>query len=145
VFPGAQLGRSLPNMAMLELIRRMNCEREAAGLPRWTDAEGNDIVPHGFRSCFKDWATDWAPSPAEIVDAAKRGELVEAFPRDLVEVALAHALDSEVEEAHRRTEMIEERRRVMSRWVDWCSRPATAGDVVPSHRERGEAWPKARR
>ena len=98
-----------------------------------------------FRSCFKDWATDWAPSPAEIVDAAKRGELVEAFPRDLVEVALAHALDSEVEEAHRRTEMIEERRRVMSRWVDWCSRPATAGDVVPSHRERGEAWPKARR
>src|SRR6185312_3241252 len=67
-------------------IRRMNCEREVVGLPRWTDAEGRDVVPHGFRSSFKDWATDWTPSPAEIVEAAKRGEIVEAFPRDLVEV-----------------------------------------------------------
>jgi integrase len=131
VFPGNKPGRPLSNMAMLELIRRMNCEREVAGLPRWTDAEGKDIVPHGFRSSFKDWATDWSPSPAEIVEAAKRGELVEAFPRDLVEVALAHALDSKAEEAYRRTEMIEKRRRLMSKWADWCSRPAMGGDVVP--------------
>ncbi len=131
VFPGAKPGRPLSNMAMLELIRRMNCEREVAGLPRWTDPEGRDVVPHGFRSTFKDWATDWTPSPAEIVEAAKRGELVEAFPRDLVDVALAHALDSKVEEAYRRTEMIEKRRRLMSKWADWCSRPATVAEVVP--------------
>jgi integrase len=131
VFPGSKPGRPLSNMAMLELIRRMNCEREVAGLPRWTDAEGEDIVPHGFRSTFKDWATDWTPSPAEIVEAAKRGEIVEAFPRDLVEVALAHALDSKTEEAYRRTEMIEKRRRLMSKWADWCSRPATVAEVVP--------------
>jgi hypothetical protein len=54
-------------------------------------------------------------------------------------VALAHALDSKVEEAYRRTEMIEKRRRLMSKWADWCSRPATAGDVVPLRRETGVA------
>jgi hypothetical protein len=71
----------------------------------------------------------------EIVEAAKRGEIVEAFPRDLVEVALAHALDSKTEEAYRRTEMIEKRRRLMSKWADWYSRPATGGDVVPLRKE----------
>jgi integrase len=99
VFPGNKPGRPLSNMAMLELIRRMNCEREVAGLPRWTEPEGREVVPHGFRSTFNDWATDFTPSPAEIIEAAKRGEIVEAFPRDLVEVALAHALDSKTEEA----------------------------------------------
>lgn len=131
VFPGSKPGRALSNMAMLELIRRMNCEREVVGLPRWMDAEGRDVVPHGFRSTFKDWATDWTPSPAEIVEAAKRGEIVEAFPRDLVEVALAHALDSKTEEAYRRTEMI----RLMSKWADYCTRPATNGDIVPLRKE----------
>jgi integrase len=130
VFPGNKPGRPLSNMAMLELIRRMNCERQVVGLQRWTDAEGRDVVPHGFRSSFKDWATDWTPSPSEIVEAAKRGEIVEAFPRDLVEVALAHALDSKTEEAYRRTEMIEKRRRLMSKWAEYCSRPAACGDVV---------------
>jgi integrase len=152
VFPGAKPGRPLSNMAMLELIRRINCERTIDGLPGWMDPEGRDVVPHGFRSTFKDWATDWSPSPAEIVEAAKRGEIVEAFPRDLVEVALAHALDSKTEEAYRRTEMIEKRRRLMSKWADYCARPvgaslsrdfheipgrpsATAGDIVPLHKE----------
>jgi integrase len=130
VFPGNKPGRPLSNMAMLELIRRMNCEREVLGLPRWAGAEGRDVVPHGFRSSFKDWATDWTPSPMEIVEAAKRGEIVEAFPHDLVEVALAHALDSKTEEAYRRTEMIEKRRRLMSKWAAYCSRPAAGGDVV---------------
>ncbi len=131
VFPGSKPGRPLSNMAMLELIRRMNCECEVNGEPRWTDAESKDIVTHGFRSTFKDWATDWTPSPAEILEAAKRGEIVEAFPRDLVEVALAHALDNKTEEAYRRTEMIEKRRRLMAKWADYCMRPVTGGEVVP--------------
>jgi len=63
------------------------------------------VVPHGFRSTFKDWATDWATAPDEIVEAAKRGELVEAFPRDMIEVALAHRLDSKTEEAYRRSDI----------------------------------------
>jgi hypothetical protein len=44
-------------------------------------------------------AADWSPPPAAIVDAAKRGEIVGAFPADFVEVALAHPLDNKSEEA----------------------------------------------
>jgi integrase len=37
VFRGARPGRPLSNMAMLELIRRMNAEREVVGLPKWRE------------------------------------------------------------------------------------------------------------
>lgn len=139
VFAGNQPGRPLSNMSMLALIKRMNCQCAVDGLPKWMDPDGNDAVPHGFRSTFKDWATDWTPSPAEIVEAARRGEIVEAFPRDLVEVALAHALDDKTEEAYRRTEMLEKRRRLMARWADFCTRPVAAGDVAPLRKEAAVA------
>jgi hypothetical protein len=77
---------------------------------------GRRETVRGMRSAFKDWATDWSPSPEEIIAAAKRGEIIEAFPRDMVEVALAHRLESKVEEAYRRTDMIEKRRRMMAAW-----------------------------
>jgi len=38
-----------------------------------------EVVPHGFRSTFKDWATDWATAPDEIVEAASAVNFVEAF------------------------------------------------------------------
>src|SRR5262249_47274341 len=67
VFPGAKQDRPLSDMSLTEVIRRMSDAREKQGLSRWTDPKQNnaDVVPHGFRSTFKDWATDWAPSPAE--------------------------------------------------------------------------------
>jgi integrase len=147
IFPGAKPGRPLSNVRMTEVIRRMNAEREAMVQPRWTDPKQNnrDVVPHGFRSSFKDWATDWTPSPAEIVDAAKRGEIVEAFPRDLVEVALAHRLNSKTEEAYRRTTMIEKRRRLMGKWAEYCNKPATGGQVVPLRKDLDTAEQAAAR
>jgi hypothetical protein len=118
----------------------MNGERKALGLPLWVDPKsGRRAVTHGFRATLKSWATDFTPSPAEILEAARRGEIVEAFPRDLVEVALAHRLDDKTEEAYRRTEMIEKRRRMLSRWADYCSRPATSGDVKPLRRDSAVA------
>jgi integrase len=104
----------LSNAAMLAVLDRMG---------------HGDITVHGFRSSFKDWATDWTPTPAEIVEAAKRGEIVEAFPRDLVEVALAHTLDDKTEEAYRRTDMIEKRRRLMNRWAEHCSKVTAKGQI----------------
>jgi integrase len=132
VFPGDKEDRPLSDMSLTAVIRRMSDAREKQGLPRWVDPkQGNaDVVPHGFRSTFKDWATDWAPSPAEIVKAAKRGELVEAFPRDLIEVALAHKVDSKVEEAYRRTDMIEKRRRLTERWAAYCNGPVGGAKVL---------------
>ncbi|MBY9064958.1 integrase arm-type DNA-binding domain-containing protein [Sphingomonas yunnanensis] len=58
-----------------------------------------DITVHGFRSTFRDWA-------AEQTDVAG----------DVVEAALAHAVQNKVEAAYRRTNYLEKRRGLMLAW-----------------------------
>lgn len=62
---------------------------------------GTDYVPHGFRSTFRDWAGDETD-----------------YPRDLLEMALAHTLESKVEAAYRRSDALEKRRALMQDWAD---------------------------
>ncbi|MBX9612466.1 MAG: integrase arm-type DNA-binding domain-containing protein [Burkholderiales bacterium] len=62
-----------------------------------------EAVPHGFRSSFRDWA-------AECTN----------YPRDLVEMALAHAIESKVEAAYRRRDMLARRAELMQEWADYC-------------------------
>jgi integrase len=123
VFPGDSPDAPMSDMSLTAVIRRMNEARAKAGLPMWVDPnlDKREITVHGFRSSFKDWATDWEPSREEIIEAAKRGELLETFPRDMIEIALAHRLDSKTEEAYRRAGMIERRRRMMETWAKFCA------------------------
>lgn len=62
-----------------------------------------DAVPHGFRSTFSDWAAERT-----------------SYPRDLVEMALAHTLGSKVEAAYRRGDMLAKRGQLMQDWADYC-------------------------
>jgi len=104
VFPGARLHRPLSDMALLTLLRRMN--GRGKGEPRWRDAvSGEPIVPHGFRSTFRDWA----------------GEAT-AHPREVVEAALAHRLGSKAELAYARGDLFAKRRRLMEDWAEFCGR-----------------------
>ncbi|MDP9907945.1 integrase [Variovorax boronicumulans] len=73
-----------------------------------------DAVPHGFRSTFRDWA-------------AERTN----FPRDLAEMALAHVIESKVEAAYRRGDMLAKRLKMMQAWADYCDAIPKAGNVVP--------------
>jgi integrase len=59
----------------------------------------SDCVPHGLRSTFRDWAAERT-----------------AYPRELAEMALAHALDNKVEAAYRRGDLLEKRRAMMEDW-----------------------------
>ena len=86
-------------------------------LPRWRDAEGRPIVPHGFRSTFRVWAGETRPEGREVVEAA-----------------LAHSIRDRVEAAYQRSDLLERRRALMSAWGAHCSRPA-GGNVIPLHRE----------
>jgi integrase len=58
------------------------------------------VTVHGFRSTFRDWA-------AESTD----------YPNHVVEMALAHAIDSKVEAAYRRGDLFEKRRALMDEWA----------------------------
>jgi integrase len=63
----------------------------------------DDLTAHGFRSTFRDWA-------------AERTH----FPSEVAEMALAHTVSSKVEQAYRRGDLFERRRRVMTAWATFC-------------------------
>lgn len=76
----------------------------------------NDITVHGFRPTFRDWA-------------AERTN----YPNHVVEMALAHVIGEKVEEAYRRGDLFEKRRRLMADWARYCSsRPVSSADNVTS-------------
>jgi integrase len=115
VFHAASSRTPLADATLSRVVRRMNEKNAAAGLPEWVDPkQGKAAVPHGFRSTFRDWAGDRTN-----------------FPSDLVEFALAHALDDETEAAYRRSDMLERRRRMMTAWSDFTSKaPSKGAEVV---------------
>jgi integrase len=78
-----------------------------------------DLTAHGFRSTFRDWAAETT-----------------AYPGDVVEMALAHAIGSKVEAAYRRGDLFEKRRRLMQDWAAFCA--ASHGEnVVPLRKVTG--------
>jgi integrase len=84
VFEGQKRHRPLSNMSMLMLLRR----------------RGRDgFTVHGFRSSFRDWASEAANAP-----------------RELAEAALAHQVGSNVERAYARSDLLERRREMMELW-----------------------------
>ena len=96
LFPGSRNGRPLSNMALLQLMR---------GMGYGVNGSRGDYVPHGFRSAFRDWS----------------GE-VSSFPREVAEMALAHAIDNKVEAAYRRGDLFAKRRKMMQAWTDYLDR-----------------------
>lgn len=108
VFPGVRDKKPLSDMTLSAVIRRMN-EGEA---PKWVEpVTGEPVVPHGFRSTFRDWA----------------GETT-SFPREVVEHALAHQLADKAEAAYARGTLLEKRRKLMEAWGKWCE--ALPADVI---------------
>jgi integrase len=78
---------------------------------------GGGLTVHGFRSTFSDWARDRT-----------------AYPRDVVEQALAHAIKDKSEAAYRRGDALDKRRRLMQDWSRYCSSPVVvASKVVALH------------
>jgi integrase len=75
-----------------------------------------DLTVHGFRSSFRDWAAERT-----------------AFPREVVEMALAHAIENRVEAAYRRGDLFDKRRQLMAAWARFCTTPSTTAEVVPLH------------
>lgn len=112
------------------------------GLPKFQDAEGNDVdlvfpgqsgdkalsdmsltacmrrlkltaVPHGFRSTFTDWVAERT-----------------AYPSEVREMALAHAIGNDTEAAYRRGDLFDKRRRLMNDWASFLETTPAKGNVV---------------
>jgi integrase len=64
---------------------------------------GKLVTAHGFRSTFRDWA----------------GETT-AYPREVIEHALAHQLQDKAEAAYARGTLFDKRRHLMADWARFC-------------------------
>jgi integrase len=73
-----------------------------------------ELTAHGFRSTFSDWCAERT-----------------AFPAEVREMALAHAVNDKVEAAYRRGDLFEKRRQLAQAWATYCDSPPAAGEVVP--------------
>jgi len=105
LFPGPKPRKPLSSMAMAMLLRRMKAE----------------ITIHGFRSTFRDWASETT-----------------GFPHEVCEMALAHTIGNKAEAAYRRGDLFDKRRKLMEAWAGYCAKKASA-KVVPPHKERQAA------
>lgn len=107
VFP-SPTGKAFSDMATVILLKRMN-----SGEVKWTDpTDGRAIVAHGFRATFRTWA-----------------EEAVAFPHHTIEEAMGHVVGGAVERAYRRTDVLEQRRKLMAAWANHCE-PSAGGNVL---------------
>ena len=65
--------------------------------------KAEDATVHGFRSSFRDWAGK-----------------VSNFPREVTETALAHVIGDKAEQAYRRSDALDKRRKLMDAWAAYC-------------------------
>lgn len=98
VFPGMREGSPLSDMTLTAVLRRMG---------------RGDLTAHGFRSTFRDWASERTN-----------------YPREVAEAALAHTIENKVEAAYRRGDLFEKRRRMMEDWSSFCDTIRASGEVI---------------
>jgi integrase len=96
VFPGRSADAPMSNMVFLMALRRMKL----------------DVTGHGFRSAFRDWASERTN-----------------FPREVCEMALAHTIKDKAEAAYRRGDLMAKRRDLMAAWAAYLA-PKTGAVVA---------------
>jgi integrase len=106
VFPGWVAGRPLSLTSMLKVLK-------VAG--------GGAATVHGFRSTFRDWASERTN-----------------YPRDVAEMALAHSIGDRVEAAYRRGDLFERRKLMMEEWATFVATTPSAKVVPIGSRRRGD-------
>jgi integrase len=65
--------------------------------------EGATETVHGFRASFKTWATEQTQ-----------------YPREIIELCLAHQIGNAVEQAYLRGDALDKRRALMNEWEQFC-------------------------
>jgi integrase len=84
IFSGRSVDAPMSNMIFLMMLRRL----------------GASFTAHGFRSAFRDWASECTN-----------------FPREVCEMALAHSIKDKTEAAYRRGDLYQKRRELMAAWA----------------------------
>lgn len=113
LFP-ARTGAPLSDMTLTAAVRRLHdADLKAGGAGFFDPKQEKRVTVHGFRSTFRDWI----------------GEQT-SYPRNVAEMALAHAIGDKVEEAYARGELLEKRTALMNDWARFCEGKPPVLNVV---------------
>jgi integrase len=96
-------GRMLSDMTMSKLMKGMGYKAR----------DGRLAVPHGLRGTFKVWAQERT-----------------SYPREVIEMALSHALENKVEAAYFDSDLLDKRARLMAEWASFLAKVETSTSVV---------------
>ena len=110
-------GAPVAARAPLGAIARSHQRKHKLDGTGWLDEHGEKITAHGFRSTFRDWATDNTNTPDRVIERC-----------------LAHSSASQTVKAYLRTDELERRRELMEAWGEYVTRPA-ASNVVQLSRK----------
>ena len=89
LFPGKR-GEPLNGSTMFYLLDRMGMR--------------DQITTHGFRSTFRDWASETTN-----------------YPNEMLEMAIAHTIGDKAEAAYRRGDLLAKRHALMAEWQQFCN------------------------
>lgn len=103
VFPAPQ-GGVLTDMVLTKFLRDHNAP---------SSEPGRTATAHGFRSTFRDWASEMG------------------YGDDRPDRALAHKVKNKVEAAYHRTDLLEQRRPMMEAWSEYVCGLATGAKIIP--------------
>jgi integrase len=106
IFPGIRGCQPMSDMTLTKLLRELKVP----------------VTVHGFRSSFRDWASEETDVQGDVAEAA-----------------LAHTVPNKTEAAYRRGNLLEKRRALMLRWASFCTAERTG--TVPFDRA---AFPRLR-
>lgn len=98
VFPSTQKDKQLSDMTLSAVLKRL---------------KKGEFTVHGFRSSFRDWASEKTNHSSEVI-----------------EMALAHTIQSSVEAAYRRGNLLEKRRQLMDDWASYCEIRPSQNNVI---------------
>ena len=103
---GVELLANLPRASDTYLfVGRRDFPPDQNTLVRVMRSMGRPEVAHGFRASFKTWAEERTQ-----------------YPPHIIEMCLAHVVGGAVERAYRRGDLLDQRRKLMQDWGDFCDR-----------------------
>jgi len=103
VFPSPS-GKVQSDATLAAVVTRMHEADQKLGGAGYMDPKQEKVAtPHGFRSTFRDWTSEYTN-----------------YPRDVAEMALAHSIENQVEAAYRRGDLLDKRKLLMSDWAKFC-------------------------
>lgn len=111
-----QLLESLPRLAGTDLLfpgKKENAPISDMTMVKVMRDMGVDAVPHGFRATFSSWCASST-----------------AYPSEVREMALAHAIGDGTVAAYQRSDLFDKRRNLMSDWAKYVNTAPAVGDNV---------------